>query len=198
VDVAALDCDFYAFSAHKMYGPTGVGVLYGKRELLLHMPPWQGGGEMIKEVRFEETTYNDLPFKFEAGTPDFIGIIGLGEAIAYLSAVGLEQVAAHEEHLLHYALQQMSALPGIRFHGEAPCKSSVISFTIDGVHPFDAGTLLDQQGIAVRTGHMCAEPLMHRYGVPAMLRVSLAMYNTPREIDTLCTALHRLLTILRR
>jgi cysteine desulfurase/selenocysteine lyase len=198
VDVTALDSDFYVFSAHKLYGPTGVGVLHGKRELLEQMPPWQGGGEMIKEVRFEETTYNELPFKFEAGTPDFIGIVGLGEAIDYISSIGLENIAAHEAKLLHHATGQLATLPGIRFHGEAPRKSSVISFNVDGAHPFDVGTLLDQQGIAVRTGHMCAEPLMHRFGVPAMIRVSLAMYNTMQEINVLHDALQRVIAMLAR
>ncbi|MDR2129550.1 MAG: cysteine desulfurase [Odoribacteraceae bacterium] len=196
VDVQALGCDFYAFSAHKMYGPTGVGVLYGKRDLLLRMPPWQGGGEMIKEVRFDKTTYNDLPFKFEAGTPDFIGIIGLGAAIDYLAAIGLEQVAAHEEELSRYAREQLKTLPGIVIYGEAPGTSSVLSFGIEGVHPFDAGTLLDQLGIAVRTGQMCAEPLMRHYGVTAMIRASFAMYNTRQEVDMLRDGLRRVSALL--
>jgi cysteine desulfurase/selenocysteine lyase len=197
VDVRELDCDFYVFSAHKMYGPTGVGVLYGRRELLLQMPPWQGGGEMIKEVRFEKTTYNDLPFKFEAGTPDFIGIIGLGEAIDYLSSIGMNEVAAHEEALTRHARERLSAIPGLRFHGSSPHASSVLSFTLDGVHPLDAATLLDQMGIAVRAGQMCAAPLMQRYGVTAMIRTSLAMYNTFEEIDALRDALLRVVAMLR-
>ncbi|MDR0544602.1 MAG: cysteine desulfurase [Odoribacteraceae bacterium] len=196
VDVQALDCDFYAFSAHKMYGPTGVGVLYGKRELLADMPPWQGGGEMIKEVSFERTTYNDLPFKFEAGTPDFIGVIGLGEAIDYLSSIGMSAIAAREEALASRARERLRALPGLVLHGDAPLASPVISFSIPGVHPLDAGTLLDRLGIAVRTGQMCAEPLMHRYGVTSMIRVSFAMYNTFEEIDILLDGLQRVIALL--
>ena len=196
VDVQEIDCDFYAFSAHKMYGPTGVGVLYGKRDLLRYMPPWQGGGEMIKEVRFEKTTYNDLPFKFEAGTPDFIGIIGLGEAIDYLDAIGMSRVAAREEELSHRARERLRTLPGLVFHGAAHMAAPVISFNIPGIHPLDAGTLLDQLGIAVRTGKMCAEPLVQRFGVTSMIRASLAMYNTFEEIDALRDGLLRVMQIL--
>ena len=196
VDVQALGCDFFAFSGHKMYGPTGVGVLYGKREMLEKMPPWQGGGEMIKAVRFEGTTYNDLPFKFEAGTPDYIGVIGLGEAVAYINAVGLEQVASHEKELLHHALEQMGRIPGMVIYGQARERSSVISFAVEGIHPFDLGTLLDQMGIAIRTGQLCAEPVMQHYGVTALARVSLAMYNTREEIDVFCRAVGRVAEML--
>ncbi|MDR0766432.1 MAG: cysteine desulfurase [Odoribacteraceae bacterium] len=196
VDVQALDCDFYAFSAHKMYGPTGVGVLYGKRHLLQQMPPWQGGGEMIKEVRFEKTTYNDLPFKFEAGTPDFIGIIGLGEAIDYINATGIEQIRDREQQLARYARERLQTIPGLTIHGNPSLPSPVISFNIAGIHPLDAGTLLDQLGIAVRTGQMCAEPLVRRFGVTAMIRASLAMYNTREEIDALHDGLLRVITLL--
>lgn len=191
VDVQDLDCDFFVFSGHKVYGPTGVGVLYGKRELLEVMPPWQGGGEMIREVRFEHTTYNVLPFKFEAGTPDFIGIIGLGEAIKYVEAVGLPEMAAYEHGLLEYAMQQMYQIPGIRIFGEARQKSSVISFALGDIHHSDTGILLDKMGIAVRTGQLCAEPVMQHYGVTGMVRASIAMYNTREEIDIFCEGLKK-------
>ena len=191
VDVQALDCDFFVFSGHKIYGPTGVGVLYGKEELLTQMPPWQGGGEMIKEVRFEKTTYNELPFKFEAGTPDFIGIIGLGEAIRYVNGIGLENIAAYEHPVLEYALEQMHAVPGMRIFGEASHKSSVLSFALGDVHHSDVGILLDKMGIAVRTGQLCAEPVMQHYGVTGMVRASLAMYNTREEIDLFCAGLKK-------
>lgn len=186
VDVSALDCDFFAFSAHKIYGPTGVGVLYGKEELLNQMPPWQGGGEMIREVRFEKTTYNDLPFKFEAGTPDFIGIIGLGEALKYVESVGMQNMGGYEQGLLRYALERMRQIPGMRLFGEAECKSSVLSFSVGDIHHSDVGVLLDKMGIAVRTGQLCAEPVMQHYGVSGMVRASLAMYNTEKEIDLFC------------
>lgn len=191
VDVQALDCDFFVFSGHKIYGPTGVGVLYGKEELLTQMPPWQGGGEMIREVRFEKTTYNELPFKFEAGTPDFIGIIGLGEAIRYVNGIGLEDIAAYEHPVLEYALEQMHAVPGMRIFGEASHKSSVLSFALGDVHHSDVGILLDKMGIAVRTGQLCAEPVMQHYGVTGMVRASLAMYNTKEEIDLFCAGLKK-------
>lgn len=191
VDVQELDCDFLAFSGHKIYGPTGVGVLYGKESLLQKMPPWQGGGEMISEVKFEKTTYNELPFKFEAGTPDFIGIIGLGEAIKYVEGIGITVIGKYEEELLHYAMEQMKQIPRLRIFGEADHKASVISFQIDGIHHFDLGTLLDQMGIAVRTGQLCAEPVMQHYGVTGMVRASLAMYNTKTEIDKLCEGLRK-------
>lgn len=185
IDVQELDCDFFVFSGHKLYGPTGVGVLYGKEALLEQMPPWQGGGEMIKTVRFEKTTYNELPFKFEAGTPDFIGVVGLGEAIRYVDSIGLENIAAYEHDLLHYAMERMREVPGMRFFGEAGNKSSVISFALGDIHHSDTGILLDKLAIAVRTGQLCAEPTMQHYGVTGMVRASLGMYNTRNEIDAL-------------
>lgn len=191
VDVRQLDCDFLVFSGHKLYGPTGVGVLYGKEELLDRMPPWQGGGEMIREVRFERTTYNELPFKFEAGTPDFIGIVGLGEAIRYVQEIGIEEIAAYEHELLRYAMQQVKRVAGIRLFGEAERKSSVLSFALGDIHHSDTGILLDKQGIAVRTGQLCAEPTMRHYGVTGMVRASLGMYNTREEIDIFCDGLHK-------
>ena len=198
VDMQALDCDFFAFSGHKIYGPTGVGVLYGKKSLLEQMPPWQGGGEMIKEVRFEKTTYNELPFKFEAGTPDFIGVIGLGEALEYVNRIGREEIARYEHELLGYAMEQIRAIPGIILYGDAAEKSSVISFGIEGIHPFDLGTLLDKMGIAIRTGQLCAEPVMQHFGVNAMARASLAMYNTREEIDVFCAGLKKIEQIFKR
>lgn len=189
VDVQALDCDFFVFSGHKIYGPTGVGVLYGKEALLDRMQPWQGGGEMIKEVRFEKTTYNELPFKFEAGTPDFIGIIGLGEAIKYVENIGLENIGAYEHELLQYMTEQMKKIPGIKIYGEAAHKSSVLSFLLGDIHHFDTGMLLDKMGIAVRTGQLCAEPVMQHYGVSGLVRASLGMYNTREEADALCKGL---------
>lgn len=197
VDVQGLDCDFFAFSGHKIYGPTGIGVLYGKKSLLEQMPPWQGGGEMIKEVRFEKTTYNELPFKFEAGTPDFIGVIGLGEALEYVNRIGLDGIARYEHELLGYAMEQIRRIPGIILYGEAAEKSSVISFGIEGIHPFDLGTLLDKMGIAVRTGQLCAEPVMQHYRVTAMARASIAMYNTREEIDVFCAGLKKIEQIFK-
>ena len=197
VDVQALDCDFFVFSGHKIYGPTGVGVLYGKKSLLEALPPWQGGGEMIKEVRFEKTTYYELPFKFEAGTPDFIGIIGLGEAIKYVNSVGLSQIAPYEHGLLQYTMERMREIPNIKLYGEAPEKSSVVSFGIDGIHHFDMGTLLDKMGIAVRTGQLCAEPVMQHYGVTGMVRASIGMYNTREEIDGLCEGVKKVEKLFR-
>lgn len=191
VDVQALDCDFFVFSGHKIYGPTGVGVLYGKEALLNEMPPWQGGGEMIKEVRFEKTTYNELPFKFEAGTPDFIGVIGLGEAIKYVEGIGLQEMADYEHDLLQYAMIRMREIPGMRFFGEAAAKSSVISFALGDLHHSDVGILLDKLGIAVRTGQLCAEPTMQHFGVTGMVRASLGMYNTREEIDMFCDGLRK-------
>ena len=185
INVQELDCDFFVFSGHKLYGPTGVGVLYGKEALLEQMPPWQGGGEMIKTVRFEKTTYNELPFKFEAGTPDFIGVVGLGEAIRYVDSIGLENIAAYEHDLLHYAMERMREVPGMRFFGEAGNKSSVISFALGDIHHSDTGILLDKLAIAVRTGQLCAEPTMQHYVVTGMVRASLGMYNTRNEIDAL-------------
>ncbi len=185
VDVRDLDCDFYAFSGHKLFGPTGVGVLYGKAALLEEMPPYQGGGDMISSVTFEKTIYNTIPFKFEAGTPHIAGVIGLGAAIEYLNQIGLEAVAGYEHELLEHATQSLTRIPGVRLIGTAREKASVISFVLEGVHPHDIGTILDQRGIAIRTGHHCAQPLMGRFGVPATARASLAFYNTKEEIDVL-------------
>lgn len=189
VDVQALDCDFYAFSGHKLYGPTGIGVLYGKEKWLNAMPPWQGGGEMIQNVSFEKTTFNELPYKFEAGTPDFVGAIGLGAAIDYISGVALKSIATYEQELFNYAFSRLSDLGNIKFYGTAPERTSLISFLLDGIHPFDAGTLLDKMGIAVRTGHHCAQPLMKRFGIPGTIRASFGMYNTIQEVDALVAAL---------
>ncbi len=191
VDVQDLDCDFYAFSSHKMYGPMGIGVLYGKYKLLEAMPPYQGGGDMIRSVTFEKTQYNTLPYKFEAGTPDVAGAIGLGAAIKYLNNVGIENVAAHEHELLEYATQALSKLPGIRIIGNAKNKAAVLSFVMDGVHPHDIGTILDQEGIAVRTGHHCAQPIMQRFGIPATVRASFALYNTKAEVDALVAGIKK-------
>jgi cysteine desulfurase/selenocysteine lyase len=191
VDVQALDCDFYAFSAHKLYGPTGIGVLYGKSALLDAMPPYQGGGDMISSVTFEKTIYNKLPYKFEAGTPDVSGVIGLGAAIKYVSTIGLEKIAVHENELLAYATRQLSAIPGIRLIGTAKEKASVLSFVFDGVHPHDVGTILDQEGIAIRTGHHCAQPVMQRFDIPATARASFAFYNTKQEVDELVKGIEK-------
>ena len=191
LDVRALDCDFYALSSHKMYGPTGVGVLYGKRDLLEAMPAWQGGGDMILSVTFEKTTYNDLPYRFEAGTPNIAGVIGLGAAVDYLTGVGLAKVAAHEHDLLTYGTARLPEVPGLRLVGTAPEKAAVLSFVIEGVHPHDIGTVLDYEGIAVRTGHHCAQPVMDRYGIPATTRASMGLYNTREEIDVLVRGLHK-------
>jgi cysteine desulfurase/selenocysteine lyase len=189
VDVRALDCDFYAFSGHKLYGPTGIGVLYGKRALLEAMPPYQGGGDMIREVTFAKTTYNDLPYKFEAGTPNIAGGIALGAAIDYVRSVGLPAIAAHERALLEHATERAHAVPGLRLIGTAREKASILSFMLDGVHAHDVGTILDSQGVAVRSGHHCAMPVMARFGVPATVRASFAMYNTHDEVDALFAAL---------
>jgi cysteine desulfurase / selenocysteine lyase len=185
VDVQALDCDFYAFSGHKVFGPTGIGILYGKSRLLEAMPPYQGGGDMISSVTFEKTLYNKLPYKFEAGTPHIEGAIGLGAAIEYLVKLGLDGIAAHEHDLLTYATDRVGALPGVRLVGTAKEKASVLSFVMDNVHPHDVGTILDQEGIAVRTGHHCAQPVMDRFGIPATTRASFALYNTREEVDAL-------------
>ena len=191
VDVQDLDADFYAFSAHKVYGPTGVGVLYGKEEWLDRLPPYQGGGEMIQSVSFEKTTFNELPFKFEAGTPDYIGTTSLAKALDYVSAIGMENIAAHEHELTQYAMQRMKQIEGMRIFGEAEHKSSVISFLVGNIHHLDMGTLLDRLGIAVRTGHHCAQPLMQRLGVEGTVRASFALYNTKEEIDTLVAGIER-------
>lgn len=191
VDVRDLDCDFYALSGHKVYGPTGIGVLYGKSALLEAMPPYQGGGDMISSVTFQKTTYNKLPYKFEAGTPNISGAIGLGAAIEYVGNLGLENIAAHESELLSYATAAVSELPGLRLIGTAKEKAGVLSFVIDGVHPHDIGTVFDQNGIAIRTGHHCAQPLMDRFGVPATARASFGLYNTLQEVDALVGAIQK-------
>ena len=197
VDVRDLDCDFYAFSGHKVYAPTGIGVLYGKEALLDAMPPYQGGGDMILSVSFEKTTYNALPYKFEAGTPNIAGVIGLGAALDYVANVGLENIAAHEHDLLQYATTRLREIKGLRLIGTAAEKASVISFTLEGVHPHDIGTILDQEGIAVRTGHHCAQPLMMRFNVPATGRASFGMYNTREEADALVAGLHKVIEVFR-
>jgi cysteine desulfurase/selenocysteine lyase len=189
VDVRAIGCDFYTFSSHKLFGPTGVGVLYGRAEQLEALPPYQGGGDMILSVRFEETIYQGIPHKFEAGTPDIAGVIGFGAAIDYVTAVGLDAITAHEQDLLRYATEQLSRVPGLRLIGTAREKAAVISFVLEGVHAHDVGTILDQHGIAVRTGHHCAQPVMERYGVPATVRASFALYNTRAEVDALVRGL---------
>jgi len=192
VDVQQIDCDFLVFSSHKIYGPTGVGVLYGKEKWLNALPPYQGGGEMIASVSFEKTTYNKLPFKFEAGTPDFVGTAALATALNYVTFLGLDNIARYEHELLHYATAQMLAIPGLRIFGNAKQKSSVISFLVEGIHPYDMGTLLDKMGIAVRTGHHCAEPLMRVLGIDGTVRASFAFYNTKEEIDLLVKGIERI------
>lgn len=189
VDVQALDCDFYAFSGHKLYGPTGVGVLYAKAALLDGMPPWQGGGDMIRQVSFAKTTWNDLPYKFEAGTPNIAGVVGLGAAIDYVEGIGMAAIAAHEQDLLAYATARAGDYPGLRPIGTALHKASILSFVLEGVHPHDVGTILDAEGVAVRTGHHCAMPVMEHFGVPATVRASFALYNTRAEVDALFAAL---------
>jgi cysteine desulfurase/selenocysteine lyase len=191
VDVRSLDCDFYVFSGHKVFGPTGIGVLYGKEQLLGEMPPWQGGGDMIRSVTFEKTTYNDLPYKFEAGTPDIAGVIGLDAAIDYLDQIGMDAVAAHEHDLLEYGTRALESISGLRLIGTAREKAGILSFVIDGVHPHDAGTILDREGVAVRAGHHCAQPVMDRFGVSATTRASLAFYNTKEDIDALVAGIQK-------
>ena len=191
VDVQDLDCDFYAFSGHKMYGPTGVGVLYGKEEWLDKMPPYQGGGEMIEHVTFEKTTFERLPFKFEAGTPDYVATHGLATAIDYITALGMDNISAHEKMLIQYAMQQMATIDGMRFFGEAEGKDAVVSFLVKDIHHLDMGTLLDRLGIAVRTGHHCAQPLMDRLGILGTVRASFALYNTKEEVDALVAGIRR-------
>ena len=185
VDVQKLDCDFYALSGHKMFGPTGIGVLYGKAALLEKMPPYQGGGDMIRSVTFAKTTYNELPYKFEAGTPNIAGTIGLGAAIEYLNDIGLDRIEAYEHELLAYGTRQLERIPGLRLIGTAREKASILSFVLEGVHPHDVGTILDREGVAVRTGHHCAQPVLEWFGVPATTRASLAFYNTKQDIDAL-------------
>jgi cysteine desulfurase / selenocysteine lyase len=191
VDVQALDCDFYAATGHKLYGPTGIGVLYGKEQRLEAMPPFLGGGDMIRSVTFERSTWNELPNKFEAGTPDISGAIGLGVALDYLTGIGFDQIGRHEADLLEYGTQALTAVDGVRLIGTARRKASVLSFVMEGIHPHDIGTIVDREGVAIRTGHHCAQPVMERFGVPATARASVAMYNTRSEIDTLAGALVR-------
>lgn len=192
VDVQDMDCDFFVFSGHKVYGPTGIGVLYGKESLLNELSPYQGGGEMIKNVHFEHTEYEDAPLRFEAGTPDYVGAHALAAAIDYVSALGMENIAAHEHSLLAYATERMNCIPGMRIFGQAENKSAVLSFVVGNIHPLDLGTLLDRFGVAVRTGHHCAQPLMERMGVQSMARASFALYNTREEVDTLCESIERI------
>ena len=196
VDVQALDCDFYCFSGHKMYAPMGIGVMYGKEEWLNKMPPYQGGGEMISTVTFEKTTYNELPFKFEAGTPSVADVIGLMKAIEYMQQIGIEKIGALEHELYLYAFQQLSQIDGIKFYGTAPQKVAVISFNIGTHHPYDVGFLLDQMGIAVRTGHHCTQPIMQHFGIPGTVRASFALYNTKQEIDLFIEAIRKVIQML--
>jgi len=191
IDVQALDADFYTLSGHKIFGPTGIGILYGKSKLLNAMPPYQGGGDMIRTVSFEKTTYNDVPYKFEAGTPNIAGGIGMGAAFDYINGIGIDQIAAYEHDLLAYGTEALSQIPGLRLIGTAREKASVLSFVMEGIHPHDIGTVLDKQGIAVRTGHHCAQPVMDWFGVPATTRASLAMYNTTAEIDALVAGIQK-------
>ena len=197
VDVQDLGADFYAFSGHKLYGPTGIGVLYGRKELLEAMPPWQGGGDMIRSVSFEKTTYNELPYKFEAGTPDIAGAIGLGAAIDYVGSVGLQAIADHEHELLSYATKGILQVPGVKIIGTARNKAGVLSFTVAGVHPHDVGTLLDRDGVAIRTGHHCAQPVMDRFGVPATSRASFALYNTRADVDAFLASLKKVVEMFQ-
>ena len=191
VDVRAIDCDFYAFSGHKIYAPTGIGILYGKAELLEAMPPYQGGGDMISSVTFEKTLYNRLPYKFEAGTPHVSGAIGLGAALDYVNSVGLDRIARHEKQVLAHGTKRLLEIPGLRLVGTAKEKEGILSFVLEGIHPHDVGTILDQEGIAIRTGHHCAQPLMERFGVPATARASLALYNTVEEMDALARGIEK-------
>ena len=195
VDVQALDCDFYVFSGHKLYGPSGIGALYGKAELLEAMPPWQGGGDMIRSVSFEKTEYNVIPYKFEAGTPNIAGAIGLGAAIDYLTGLGIEQIGAHEQTVLDYANRRLGEFNSVRLYGTAPEKASIVSFAVEGVHPHDVGTILDRRGIAVRAGHHCAQPVMERFGVAATVRASFGLYNTTADVDALCDGVREVLEI---
>ena len=197
VDVQSLGCDFYCFSGHKMYGPMGVGVMYGREEMLNELTPYQGGGEMISEVTFEKTTYNTLPFKFEAGTPSVGDVIGLGKAIEFMQEIGVDTIAKHEADLLEYATGQLCQLPDVRIFGQAPHKTSVLSFLVGNAHPYDVGTLLDQLGVAVRTGHHCTQPIMDRYGIPGTVRASFAVYNTREEVDAFVAALKKIMPLLQ-
>jgi cysteine desulfurase/selenocysteine lyase len=197
VDVQALGCDFYAFSGHKAFGPSGIGVLWGRASLLESMPPWQGGGDMILSVTFEKTKYNHLPYKFEAGTPHIEGVIGLGVAIDYVRGLGLDAIAAHEDAVLRHGTKVLSAIPGLRLIGTAAEKAGVLSFELEGIHPHDIGTILDQEGIAIRTGHHCAQPVMERFNVPATARASLGLYNTTEELDALAAGLKKVVEVFR-
>jgi len=197
VDVQELDCDFYVFSGHKLFGPTGIGVLYGKADLLNAMPPYQAGGDMISSVTFEKTLYNVLPHKFEAGTPHIEGVIGLGAAIDYVNALGVEAMTAYEQELLAYGTAALAQIPGVRLIGTAREKAGVLSFILEGVHAHDLGTVLDQEGIAIRTGHHCAQPVMDRFGVPATARASLAFYNTHEELDALVDGIYKVKELFR-
>jgi cysteine desulfurase/selenocysteine lyase len=196
LDVAALGADFYVFTGHKLYGPTGIGVLHGREDVLDRMPPFLGGGDMIRSVTFEGSTWNDLPFKFEAGTPDIAGAIGLGAAIGYVTEVGFDAITAHEAALMSRATAALSAVPGLHLVGTAKRKASVVSFVMDGIHPHDIGTIVDREGVALRTGHHCAQPIMDRFGIPATARASFAMYNTVEEIDALVAALDRVRALM--
>jgi cysteine desulfurase/selenocysteine lyase len=198
IDVQDLDCDFYALSAHKCYGPTGTGALYGKRELLEAMPPYQGGGEMIKDVSFEKTTYNDIPYKFEAGTPNIADVVAFKTALEFITEIGKENIAAHENELLEYAKEQIKKIAGVKLVGDAANKVSVLSFVVDGIHPFDIGQMLDASGIAVRTGHHCTQPLMDRFKIEGTVRASFAVYNTKEEIDKMMEALERVVKFLKQ
>jgi cysteine desulfurase/selenocysteine lyase len=191
VDVQALGADFYAATGHKLYGPTGIGVLYGRAALLEAMPPFLGGGDMISSVTFEQSTWNELPYKFEAGTPNIAGAIGLGAAIDYIQAIGLDDAAAHEQDLLVYGTRMLEEIPGVRMIGTARRKASILSFVMENIHPHDIGTIVDREGVAIRTGHHCAQPVMDRFGIPATARASLAMYNTREELDALGAALRK-------
>ncbi len=197
VNVQEIGCDFFATSGHKMYGPTGIGILYGREELLLKMPPWRGGGDMILSVSFDEVLFNDLPYKFEAGTPNISGAIGMGKAAEYITAIGYDTIYRKEQELLAYATDRLSGIDGVRIIGTAPEKSSVVSFVLDGIHPHDIGTILDLEGVAVRTGHHCTQPLMERLGLVATTRASMAMYSRKEEIDQLIDALHKAIDIFR-
>ncbi len=195
IDVKKLGCDFYVLSGHKIYGPTGIGVLWATTEVLADLPPYQGGGEMIKSVTFEKTTYNDLPFRYEAGTPNIAGAIGLGAAIEYVHSIGLDRIAEHEARLLDYATQRLSAMPKVRIIGTAAKKAAVLSFVVEGIHPHDVGTVLDEEGVAVRTGHHCAQPVMERFGVPATARASFACHNTMQDVDALADAVKKAIEV---
>jgi cysteine desulfurase/selenocysteine lyase len=197
MDVQALNADFYVFSGHKIYAPTGIGVLYGKEEWLEKLPPWQGGGEMIESVTFEKTTYNELPFKFEAGTPDYIGSVALGEALDFVQNIGIKAIGEHEDTILRYATEKINEIEGVKIIGQAAHKSSVLSFIVDGAHPYDIGTMLDKTGIAIRTGNHCTQPLHDWYGITGTVRASFAMYNTKEEIDYLMEKLEQVLSMLR-